>query len=260
MNYFADPIVIEGNALFVSDAHLGVPSAKESLQREEWLVQLLSEKKDEIQHLFFLGDMFDFWFEYRDVVPKGYFRLFNILYEMNKAGINIYFFTGNHDMWVKNYFADEFGFTILRKQQLFVLNGKRYLIGHGDGLGKGDYGYKFIKKLFAFKPNVWLYGLLPPRQAFAIANYFSHKSRAMTSATEAVMTSPENERLFVYASEMVKEMDIDGFIYGHRHLPLDLPLNEKSRYLNIGDWLTHNSYGRVSPEGMKLCFWNNNNS
>ena len=248
---------LHGTFYFGSDFHFGAPDEATSRAREELVLRWFDDIMPTADAIFLLGDVFDFWFEYKDVIPKGHTRIFAKFAELKEKNIPVYYFTGNHDMWVKNYFADEFGFTILRKQQLFVLNGKRYLIGHGDGLGKGDYGYKFIKKLFAFKPNVWLYGLLPPRQAFAIANYFSHKSRAMTSASEAVMTSPENERLFVYASEMVKEMDIDGFIYGHRHLPLDLPLNEKSRYLNIGDWLTHNSYGCVSPEGMELCFWNN---
>lgn len=241
MNYFADPIVIEGSALFVSDAHLGVPSAKESLQREEWLAQLLSEKKDEIQHLFFLGDMFDFWFEYRDVVPKGYFRLFNILYELNRAGVKIYFFTGNHDMWVQNYFTQQFGCRVFYKLNAFIINGKRCIIGHGDGIGGKQYRYMFIKHTFAFKPNRWLYGKLPPRIAFSLARRFSRKSRQAHGPEEFIFRE-EEEYQVKFARQVLADEPVDCFIFGHRHIPIVYKMSEQSAFYNTGDWFENFTY------------------
>ncbi|MCQ2286267.1 MAG: UDP-2,3-diacylglucosamine diphosphatase [Bacteroidales bacterium] len=249
---FQNPIEVNGKCYFASDFHFGTPNEQGSLDREERVLAWLDRVLGDADALFLLGDIFDFWFEYKHVVPKGYYRLFAKFAELKQKHIPVYFFTGNHDMWVKDYFTKEFDFHIFREQQAFLINGKKCLVGHGDGLGKGDLGYKFIKHLFAFKPNVWLFGALPPRHAFAIANFFSRKSRAMTGAADAVFIDNDHEMLVQYALSVLQNEEIDFFIYGHRHLPLDIQLNSHSRYINTGDWLTHDSYCFADESG-QLC-------
>ena len=252
-----NPITIDGTCYFASDFHFGAPDEAASAERENRVLMWLDEVLANADALFLLGDIFDFWFEYRDVVPRGYYRLFSKFHEIHEKGIPVFYFTGNHDMWVDDYFVKEFGFQIFRRQQFFIVNGKRCLVGHGDGLGKGDLGYKFIKRVFAFRPNVWLYGLVHPRIAFSIARFFSHKSRAMTGAADNVYMGEEKEMLAQYALTVLKNHNIDFFIYGHRHLPLDIKLNEKSRYINIGDWLVHDSYCKFDKEDAKLLYFKN---
>ena len=153
MTAFQQPITINGNVFFASDFHLGAPNREESDRRERKIISWLNQIQDRCTHLFLLGDIFDYWFEYKDVVPRGYYLLFAKLHEMHEKGIVIYYFTGNHDMWVQDYFSTEFGAIVFKQQQAFVINGKRCLVGHGDGLGPKDHGYKFIKAVFAFRPN-----------------------------------------------------------------------------------------------------------
>lgn len=238
---FENPIEIQGKALFVSDAHLRTPEDADSWQRETQLIQLLESHRGDLQHFFLLGDIFDFWFEYHDVAPKGYFRLFNLLYELNQAGTGIYFFTGNHDMWVQDFFTKQLGCKVFYRQQAFVLNGKRCLIGHGDGLGGKQRKYKFIKKVFGYKPNRIMYSMLHPRQAFAIARHFSSSSRA-SHKPEVFNFMNEEEFQVQYARQILEHEHVDFFIYAHRHIPVKYPLSESSCLYNTGDWLTHFTY------------------
>lgn len=244
---FAHPITISGSALFLSDAHFGIPSEMESKQREEAFIQLLQQHQKSLQHLFLLGDIFDFWFEYKDVVPKGYFRIFNTLYELSKAGVNIYYFTGNHDMWVTNYFVQELGIKLFYQPKLLILNDKRYFIGHGDGLGGKQCRYLFIKHLFAFKPNRFLYSLLHPRCSFAIARYCSRKSRSSHQKRYDNFLK-EQEFQVQYARKILQQERIDYFIFGHRHTPTAYPLTDTTIFFNTGDWLTNFSYILVKPQ------------
>lgn len=239
---FQNPITINGKVFFASDFHLGAPDKTSSLVREEKIIAWLDEIKHDCTHLFLLGDIFDYWFEYRDVVPRGYYMLFAKLHELHSLGTKIYYFTGNHDMWVQDYFTNEFGATIFRQQQAFIINGKRCMVGHGDGLGPKDYGYKLIKRIFAFRPNRKLYACLHPRHSFAIANFFSRKSRAMTSSEEEHYMGDEREMLVHYCQEVVQNEQIDYFIYGHRHLMVEKDIDGKATYFNIGDWIRHFSY------------------
>lgn len=240
-SFFANPIHIDGNVLFLSDAHLGTTSEWTSSQREEMLIQLLNDYKEKIDHLLLLGDIFDYWFEYNDVVPKGFFRLFNTLYELNQAGVKIYFFTGNHDQWVKDYFSKEFGCQIYYDQQAICLNGKRCLIGHGDGIGGKQYKYLFLKHLFSFKSSKIFYSLLHTRLSFAIARWISKKSRAAHSDNGSDFKG-EEEHQTLFARQVLEKESIDYFIYGHRHIPIEYPLSGQSFLFNTGDWLTHFSY------------------
>ncbi len=238
---FDHPIPIQGNAIFFSDAHLRTPEDADSKQRETMLIELLESKKGQIQHLFLLGDIFDFWFEYRDVVPRGCYRLFNMLHELHEDGVEIYFFTGNHDMWVQDYFTVEFGCKVFYRPQAFILNGKRCLIGHGDGIGGRQWRYNLIKRIFGYKPNRVLYSMLHPRHAFAIARHCSAFSRA-SHKTEALTFKNEDEFQIQYARQTLQTEQVDFFIFAHLHIPVKYPLTSMSCYFNTGDWLTHFTY------------------
>lgn len=244
---------ITGKCYFASDFHFGSPNEIISKKREdrvlEWLDLVLLDGK----HLFLLGDIFDYWFEYTCVIPKGNYRFLSKLSEIRSKGIEIYFFTGNHDMWVKNYLVDEFGIQIFRNQQVFNINGKVCVIGHGDGLGPGQYGYKLMRWVFSRKFNIWLYGLLPSSSSFAIARFFSRKSRAMTPTHEEQYLGEDKEYVVLYIKEYLKENPADFFIFGHRHLALDIPI-QNSRYINTGDWLKLNTYFVLEQEGTLLTF------
>ncbi len=257
---FQNPITINGNAYFASDFHLGVPNPDESRWRECQIVKWLDSIKNDCTHLFLLGDIFDYWFEYKDVVPRGYYLLLAQLHELQAKGIVIYYFTGNHDMWVQDYFTKEIGAHVFRQQQAFVINGKRCMVGHGDGLGPKDSGYKFIKAVFAFRPNQKLYGCLHPRHSFAIARFFSRKSRAMTSIEEEKYLGDDKEMLVQYCKGIVQNEQIDYFIYGHRHLIIEKDIEGKATYFNIGDWIRHFSYLTFKNNGeIRIEIWPTNN-
>src|SRR3954470_21300966 len=165
---------------FLSDFHLGAPNPAASLDREKRIVKFLDEIKDSAATIFVVGDLFDFWYEYKRVVPRGYVRILGKLAELTDAGIPIHFFVGNHDMWMKDYFQKELNIPVYFEPVSFEFNSKKFLVGHGDGLGPGDHGYKFIKKIFRNRFCQWLFGLLPPQAGIGLANYFSRKSRAQT--------------------------------------------------------------------------------
>lgn len=243
---------ISGTAYFASDFHFGVPDHESSSRREEAVISWLDRISADASHLFLLGDIFDFWFEYRDVVPKGNFSFLSKLLELRRKGIKIYYFTGNHDMWVGDYFEKEIGMEIFRTQQVFLINGKRCVVGHGDGLDPKDRGYLLIKKIFAFRPNIVLYGALPPRWAFAIARKCSHTSRKKTGK-EDFHKNDETITLDYIRRYLKQDSTVDFFLYGHRHLPLEIPVGN-SVYFNTGDWLTHNSYLRASSESFDLLY------
>lgn len=227
---------------FLSDFHLGAPDAASSLLREKQVVRFLDEIKNEAAEIFLVGDMFDFWYEYRKVVPKGYTRLLGKLAELSDAGIPMYFFVGNHDMWMKDYFQKELNIPVYFEPKEFERGGKKFLIGHGDGLGPGDKGYKFLKRIFRNPFCQWLFGILPPFFGMGLANYLSRSSRAQTGASEEVFLGEDREWLIIYCREVLKEKYFDFFMFGHRHLAIDFRLNDKSRYINLGDWIHNYTY------------------
>ncbi|MBX7203562.1 MAG: UDP-2,3-diacylglucosamine diphosphatase [Bacteroidia bacterium] len=231
-----------GKIYFASDFHLGVPDYQRSLEREKCIVRWLEMVRTDAEQLFLVGDIFDFWFEYKYVVPKNYVRLLGKLAELSDSGIKITFFTGNHDMWAFDYLEKELGFTIYRNPALFDLQGKKVFIGHGDGLGPGDQGYKFIKKVFANPFCQWLFARIHPNTGIGLANYWSGKSRAANPAKEQYK-GRENEWLVTYIEQYLQENTrADYFIFGHRHLPLNLEIQPGIFYLNLGDWFNWNSY------------------
>ncbi|MEY3541201.1 MAG: hypothetical protein RLZZ204_13 [Bacteroidota bacterium] len=237
---------------FLSDFHLGVPDHASSLDREKKIVAFLDQIKDHAAMIFVVGDLFDFWFEYRTVVPKGYVRILGKLAELTDNKIPVHFFVGNHDMWMSGYFEKELNIPVHFESKTYEFNGKKMLVGHGDGLGPGDHGYKFIKKIFRNPVSQFLFGLLPPFFGISLANFFSKRSRIMTGTTDEKFLGEEKEWLVLYAKDKLKEEYFDYFIFGHRHLPIDFQLNEGSRYINLGDWIKYDSYAEFDGTTVQL--------
>ena len=237
---------------FLSDFHLGTPDAGTSLQREKLIVRFLNEIRQEAAAIFIVGDMFDFWYEYRKVVPKGGVRLLGKMAELADEGIGIHFFVGNHDMWMRGYFQQELHVPVYYEPKEFIINSKKFFVGHGDGLGPGDHGYKAMKKVFRNPVSQWLFGILPPFFGVGLANYFSNKSREATGTTEEVFLGEEKEWLLMFSREILKKEHFDFFVFGHRHLPIDFRLSPESRYINLGEWLNYCTYAVFDGTEMRL--------
>jgi len=241
---------------FASDFHLGTPTYQASQVREARIVRWLEHIRADAEAIYLVGDVFDFWFEYKTVIPKGYVRLFGKLAELRDAGISIFFFTGNHDMWMFRYFEEEFDIPIYRAPIQCTLGGKRFFIGHGDGLGPGDRGYKFIKKVFSNRLCQWLFARLHPNFGIGLAQFWSNRSRDENDKSPDKFTTPEREWLYQYANRKLETEHYDFFIFGHRHIPLDLVLkNGTSRYVNLGEWMTYNSYAVFDGEKLELKYF-----
>jgi UDP-2,3-diacylglucosamine hydrolase len=240
---------------FLSDFHLGAPDSESSLVREKRVVRFLDEIKKDAQIIFILGDLFDFWYEYKKVVPKGFVRILGKLAELTDSGITIHFFVGNHDMWMNGYFEKELNIDVFYDPQEFEFNGKKFLIGHGDGLGPGDHQYKFMKKIFRNKFSQWLFGTLHPAAGIGLADYFSRKSRASTGSGDERFLGEDKEWLILYCKELLEKKHFDFFVFGHRHLPIVFKLNDQSVYINLGDWIKYNSYAVFENENMTLKYY-----
>jgi len=241
------------NLYFVSDFHLGIPDHGSSLEREKLLVRWLGTIQENAAEIFLMGDIFDFWFEYKTVVPKGFVRLLGKLAELTDSGIPVHIFRGNHDLWAFDYLEKEVGAQLYRKPIIREIQGKTFYLAHGDGLGSGDFWYKFLKSIFEFRPNQLLFSWLHPDLGARMGNYFSRKSRlsklAYTGQPEAVFEK-ENEMLFQYAGRKASlHPEVDFFVFGHRHIPLQMPLNDKANLVILGDWMSHFTYA-VFENGM----------
>lgn len=237
---------------FLSDFHLGVPDAATSLQREKTIVQFLDVIKADAHTIFLVGDMFDFWFEYSKVVPKGHVRLLGKLAELSDGGIQLHFFVGNHDMWMKNYFQQELNIPVYFTPQVFTFNNTSFYIAHGDGLGPGDQGYKFIKKVFRSPLSQWLFSILPPAVGMGLAQYFSRKSRGSEEHEEEKFLGEEKEWLIIYSRQVLQKEKHNFFVFGHRHLPIDYRLSNESRYINLGEWMNFCTYAVFDGRNMEL--------
>lgn len=239
---------------FASDFHLGVPDAASSLAREKKIVQWLDTIKTDAQALFLVGDIFDFWFEYRHAIPKGFIRLQGKLAELTDSGLPVYFFTGNHDMWMFDYFTQELNIPVIRQPVSIQVNDKKLYIGHGDGLGPKDYVYKVLKKVFANKLSQWLFARVHPNLGIGLANYWSRQSRISHTQSEEVY-KPGEEWLVFYCTEMEQRQHHDFYIFGHRHLPLDVEINPGSRYINLGEWVNFCSYAEFDGQSVSLKYF-----
>ena len=237
---------------FSSDNHLGAPTLEESLPREKKFVRWLDTVKEDAAAIFLLGDLFDFWFEYKQVVPKGFVRVLGKLAEISDSGIPIYFFVGNHDLWMGDYFEKELNIPTYRSTKEFVFNDTAFLIGHGDGKGPGDKGYKRMKKVFTFPFFNWLFRWLHPDLGVRLAKHLSVKNKLISGEEDKEYLGDEKEWLVLYAKRKLQEKHYDYFIFGHRHLPMELKVSENSTYINLGDWINHYTYGVFDGSEFKL--------
>ncbi|MCL7762148.1 UDP-2,3-diacylglucosamine diphosphatase [Polaribacter sp. Z014] len=228
---------------FASDQHFGAPTPEASFPREKKFITWLDEVKKDAEVIFLLGDLFDFWFEYKTVVPKGFVRVLGKLAEIKDSGIPIYFFIGNHDLWMNDYFQKELNIPVYHEPQEFLINNKKFLIGHGDGLGPGDYGYKRMKKVFTFPLFKWIFRWLHPDIGVRLGHYMSVKNKLISGDDDAKYLGDENEWLVLYCKEKLTQQHYDYFVFGHRHLPLEIELQENSKYVNLGDWIQYFTYG-----------------
>lgn len=237
---------------FASDNHLGAPTQEISLPREKKFVAWLDSIKHDASAIFLLGDLFDFWFEYKKVIPKGFTRTLGKLAELSDAGIPIYYFVGNHDLWMNGYFEEELNIPVYHKPKDFEINGKAFFIGHGDGLGPGDKGYKRMKKVFTNSFSKWLFRWLHPDLGVKLAQYMSVKNKLISGEEDAKFLGEENEWLSIYAKKKLTEKHRDYFVFGHRHLPLEISLENNSKYINLGDWINHYTYGEFDGDNFQL--------
>lgn len=228
---------------FSSDNHLGAPTSEESLPREKKFVLWLDTIKKDAAAIFLLGDLFDFWFEYKQVVPKGFVRVLGKLAEISDSGIPVYFFVGNHDLWMRDYFKKELNIPVYHDPKEFTFNDFNFLIGHGDGKGPGDKGYKRMKKVFTNSFCQWLFRWVHPDIGVRLAKHLSLKNKLISGEEDKEFLGEENEWLVAYAKRKLNEKHIDFFVFGHRHLPMELSVGENSTYVNLGDWIHHFTYG-----------------
>lgn len=240
---------------FISDIHLGAPNHKDSRRREDTLLRFLNQEREKMAALFIVGDLFDFWFEYKHVIPKGFVRIQGWLANASDDGLPIYLFTGNHDMWLFDYFPSEFGIPIIRNQPIRLITpNHKILMGHGDGLGPNDSTYKILKKIFANKFCQAAFRFLHPFLGFSIAQNWSKSSRLHNDQKEGLLQK-ESEWLYQYCKDVEAKIHHDFYLFGHRHLPLDLEISPNSRYLNAGEWLKSNSFLTYDGNSMALNYF-----
>jgi len=237
---------------FASDFHLGTPTPQKSRERERRVVRWLDSIRHDAEVIFLVGDLFDFWFEYRKTIPKGFIRLQGKLAELSDAGHRLVIFTGNHDMWMRHYFTDELGIPVYRQPRSYRLGNRTFFIGHGDGLGPGDWVYKKLKVVFENPLARGVFNWLHPDVGVAFADRWSRRSRAANEEKGETFLGEEREWLLAYAREVEARHHHDYYIFGHRHLPLDLKVSDTSRYINLGEWLTFNTYARFDGERTEL--------
>ena len=231
-----------------SDFHLGSPNLEESLKRERKIISWLNEIEIDAKKIYLLGDIFDFWFEYEKVVPKGFVRLLAKLADLVDKGIQINFLVGNHDMWMRDYLEKEIGLKVHFKEFIIEEDNQLIFLGHGDGLGKGDYKYKILKSLFTSKLCKWLFSRLHPNFGIGLGQAWSNKSRKKQENP----TSEEKEILVDYCKEQQKNNPVDYYVFGHRHIPMEVKIDERANYINLGDWIHHYSYAVLSNKKLEL--------
>ncbi|SEL66260.1 UDP-2,3-diacylglucosamine diphosphatase [Parapedobacter koreensis] len=247
-------MAIRDKIYFASDFHLGAYPRSATREREARIVHWLEVIKADASELYLMGDIFDFWFEYATVVPKGYIRFLGKLAELADLGVKITLFKGNHDMWMFGYLKHEIGADIVDNELIIERKGKTFYLHHGDGLGPGDKKYKLLKKIFRSRACQWLFARLHPNLGIGIAQRWSAHSR-LASGEHEVFNGEDNEWLVVYAKSILENQHYDYFVFGHRHLPLEIDLPNGSRYINLGEWINHNTYAVFDGQNLGLRKW-----
>jgi len=240
---------------FASDFHFGIPDRASSIAREKRVCKWLEEIRHDAEHLYLVGDLFDAWFEYGKVIPKGYTRFLGKLAELSDSGLKIEAFTGNHDLWMLDYFMDELNIPVHHEPIEREFNGKKFFIGHGDGLGPGDHGYKLLKKVLRNPLAQWLYRRVHPDTGVGMAEWFSKRGPKHVDSEKEKFQGPDKEYLVQFCLEKLNEEYFDYFIFGHRHLALHYPLPQNSLYINLGDWIKYDSYGVFDGKELKLEYY-----
>jgi UDP-2,3-diacylglucosamine hydrolase len=230
------------NIYFISDVHLGAPALMNNKERELLFVSWLDMAARDAAEIFLMGDVFDFWFEYRKVIPRGFTRVLGKIAEITDSGIPVHFFTGNHDVWIFDYLPAEIGVTVHREAFVTELSGKRFFLAHGDGLDKDDKGYILLKKIFTNRILQKLYALIHPDMAIGIARYWSKHSRLAKKINGPEFRGKE-EGLYRFARSVFEHEKADFFVFGHRHRVADLPIGDGSRFILLGEWIKTFSYG-----------------
>ncbi len=241
----------KGKIYFVSDVHLGAPALNNNRERELLLVKWLDEIKDDVSELYLLGDIFDFWYEYKKVVPRGFTRILGRIADFTDRGVPVHFFTGNHDVWVFDYLQQETGIILHREEFITQIEGKTFFLAHGDGLDHTDKGYLLLKKIFVNKTLQWLFSRLHPNFAFSIGHKWSKSSRLAKMGLEEEF-KVKNDEMYKFAERFLQNEFTDYFIFGHRHQMVDVQMNNNTRFILLGDWINHYSYGVFDGETFEL--------
>lgn len=236
---------------FVSDIHLGAPALKDNAQREKLFAGWLTDVSRDAEAIFLMGDIFDFWYEYRKVVPRGFTRVLGKIAEITDRGIPVHFFTGNHDIWVFDYLPAETGMIIHRAHFVTDLMGKKFYLAHGDGLDQNDKGYLILKKIFTNRVLQWLFSRLHPNFAFSLAHHWSKNSRLAKKISGPAFNA-EEEAMFQFAQAFLEKQHVDFFIFGHRHRMADVTMKGNARFILLGEWIKTFSYGEFDGEKFDL--------
>ena len=235
-------MIVKGKIYFVSDVHLGAPALKNNHEREMLFVQWLDEIKHDVKELYLVGDIFDFWFEYKKVAPRGFTRVLGRIADFTDNGVPVHFFTGNHDLWIFDYLPAETGILLHRNEFVTQLDGKTFFLAHGDGLDPDDKGYNLLKKIFVSKSLQWWFSKIHPNLALWLAHKWSKSSRLSKLLPEEEF-KVKNEAMYKFAETILKKERIDYFIFGHRHQMADAEIGNQARFILLGDWITNFSYG-----------------
>jgi UDP-2,3-diacylglucosamine hydrolase len=256
MHLSLDPLPAHKKIYFASDFHLGVAGKHSTRDREQKIVDWLESIREDAHAIFLVGDVFDFWFEYKRVVPKGFVRLLGKLAQITDSGIPVFFFSGNHDMWMFDYFPKELNIPVFHEPQTFRINGHHLYIGHGDGLGPGDHTYKILKRIFRSGLSQWFFRWLHPDLGVRLAHSWSRKSRLANEGTAEVFNE-DDEWLLAHCRDIESKEHHDYYIFGHRHLPIDEEVANGARYINLGEWVNHYTYGEYDGDSLQLKNYSN---
>lgn len=236
---------------FLSDVHLGSKSHADSIETERKLCRWLDMVKCDAQAIYLLGDIFDYWYEYKHVVPKGFTRVLGKLAEITDGGVEVHFFIGNHDIWLTDYLAKECGMILHFEPLITVVNGKKFFLAHGDGLGDDSKAFQFLRKIFHSNFLRKCFSAIHPRWTIPLAHAWSNHSRINGGVQDYL--GEDKEHLVLFAKQKLGEIpDIDYFIFGHRHIVLDLSVSQKSRVIILGDWVRYFSYAVFNGESVRL--------
>jgi UDP-2,3-diacylglucosamine hydrolase len=251
---------MQGKIYFASDFHFGIPDRESSMKREALFIRWLDFVRKDASGIYLMGDLFDFWFEYKTAIPKGYVRLLGKLAEITDSGIPVHLFRGNHDMWAFTYLEEEVGIQLHRDPEIKIVGGKQFYLAHGDGQGPGDHGYKMIKKIFQSPINQWLFRWIHPDWGMRMGLYWSRKSRYASLIKEDQVQrdiDTINSRLVIHSKDvLINHNDINYFIYGHCHVPLEIILKPGCKQISLGDWLTNFTYAVFDGSDLKICTFN----